>query len=249
MKIDVAKWDDLTSDPNGLWYASDEIWPMIEGLFVNPPNQLDDDQRKLKNEVLDYFEPRLAEGQVVLGTREEFFNDDDRWTSDGWKVPIDTVVIHHTVTDPLFQATRLDALHLLRLYCNLYKNSKAFQSDGQLLPISSGHFYMGRQTFVGYHWIVYNEGIFAGETMQLLENRYTGFHAGHYATNCRSIGIAIVDDLTDKLPSPKALRTIRTVINWYPEVKTIIGHKEVKEGTVCPGNRWDEWKGLLFPNR
>lgn len=244
MNFDIVQWDRLTTDPTGLWYASEKIWPVIEGLFVNPPEKLTEEERTLKQQVINYFASRLTNNQVVLGNAPEFFNDDDRWTPDGgWVVPLDLVVVHHTATREELTYEELNALQLLRLYAPLYKNSKAFQRDGQLQPISSGHFYQDAQTFVGYHWIVNGE-----DAVQLLDDRYTGFHAGHYPTNCGSVGISVVGNLTNKIPSPRTINLIKGIISRYPDVTNVIGHKEVpgRENVVCPGNKWHLWKPLLM---
>ncbi len=244
------KWDKLISDPNGLWYASEEIWPVIEGLFVNPPKDLSEDKRIIKEKVIEYFAQRLAENMIVLGNRPMLFNDDDRWSEKGgWKVPIDTIVIHHTFTSSRLKYEELNVHGLLRLYSPLYKNLPSFQINGELQPISSGHFYDNQQTFVGYHYIVYDVGKLTGLTTQLLDDRCIGFHAGNYGVNCRSIGIAVVGDLMSHCPQVRTISAINTIISRYPDAKVILGHKDVErrdgKTTLCPGDKWDEWKGLL----
>jgi hypothetical protein len=81
----------------------------------------------------------------------------------------------------------------------------------------------------------------------LLDDRSVGFHAGHPPTNWESIGIVLIDDLTNTLPTPEAIEMVNRIIGTYPDVAEIIGHKEVpgRANIVCPGNRWPEWKPLL----
>lgn len=248
MNFDKSLWNRISTDP--LWYASDQIWEIIDKLFVNPPSGISDELRMFKHKVVDFVATRLAAGQVILGNREHFFNDDDRWTTmEWWRLSLDTIVIHHTATSSHLTYDQLNALHLLRLYCPVYRNNKSFQIDGKLQPISSGHLYQGHQTFVAYHWGIYDNenGV---SIVRLLDDRYTGFHAGNYPVNTRSVGIAFIGDLTNKSPSIEAIDAARGIIFRYPSIakERVIGHKEVpgKESIVCPGNKWHEWKKLLI---
>jgi hypothetical protein len=165
MHIDFHEWNALVENPNGLWYASDIFWPIIERLFVNPTDNLSGDDLALQRLVIEFFKSRLFEGKVVLGNFEEYFNDDDRWMpGKGWIKPITVAVIHHSA-QPEMTYHDFNVWGLLRLYAPLYKNSAAFKNNGQLLPISSGHLYEGMPTFLGDHWIVDDE---ATQYLQLL---------------------------------------------------------------------------------
>lgn len=238
---------------NPLWYTDLTVTGLIDEYIQSGKNESEQtiDWRETKREFIDLFANMLEEEAIVLGNEPEGFNDDDRWG--GRFNPLesegpDAVVMHHTNTDPnlsLEESIRtVEALGLLRLYSPIYKagfNSK----DGQLSPISSGHYRNDRQTFIGYHYLVRGDG----SVIHTLDDSYTGFHAGDYRTNCRSIGIAIVDDLTNKEPSPEAINTIKGLVASYQPAR-ILGHKEVEfrgkpVNTECPGNTWDSWKTYL----
>lgn len=250
MSFDPVRWGKIVGD-SGLWYANNEIWPTIERLFVNPPDVMSQEDQGERDKILRFFAKSLLEGTVRLGRRAEYFDDGDRWTTKkGWVTPIDTVVIHHTATNPHMTYDLLNAFGLLRLYCPVYMQNPAFKKNGKSQSISSGHLYAGRPTFVEFHHIVYNAGMLAGASLPLLDDRYLGFHADNYQVNCRSIGIAVVGDLSDTTPGQRTIDEINKIIARYRSVTQIIGHKEV-DGVVtnCPGNTWDQWKhSLVLPS-
>lgn len=136
---------------------------------------------------------------------------------------------------------------LLRLYVPVYRSS-AFKINDEFQAISSGHFYDGKQVFFGYHHLIRSDG----SSIQVLKDDYTGFHAGHYPTNCRSIGIAIIGgDLSDKEPSDEVINRVAQITKSYQPLY-IVGHGEVSNNvgkTECPGNTFygeNGWKNKLL---
>lgn len=168
----------------------------------------------------------LSRDSIILGSWEEGKNDDDRASS------INTAVIHHT--GALMDVKEINAIDLLRLYMPLFAND-VFQGQ-----IASGHYLHEQQTFVGYHHLVEP----SGASKQLLRDEYTGFHAGNYGINCKSIGIGINGDLSHREPSSQVIESIARIIKSYPSIENIIGHNEIVD-TTCPGNEWQNWKEKL----
>ncbi len=185
-------------------------------------------------ELFNNFMNALENRGVLLGKRREFFNDDDRQ-------PITTVVIHHTVSNPDASYAFLNAFDLLRLYVPLWKDGVFGKG-----AISSGHSYNKRESFIGYHFLVREDGSYE----QILKDEHTGFHAGDYPTNCRSIGVAIAGDFTNKPPSEAAINSVAKISKSYnPSI--VLGHGEViitKTGkrvdTECPGKTFYGPNGL-----
>lgn len=245
----------LQYDP--LWYlSSSPVGKLLDKYSFGAENEgKPEDWKEAKREVVRMFEIGLLNGTILLGNRPDGFNDNDRWIPEYYgknekveKDHPDIAVIHHTNTLPYAGYSYLNALGLLRLYIPVYRAGFPNYTQEQH-PISSGHLYNGQQTFLGYHFLVRPDGSF----IQPLKIEYTGFHAGDYRTNCRSIGIAIVDDLSNKQPSIEAMNTVADLIrrfNISPDL--ILGHQDVLSkgkpaADNCPGkNTWSLWKPTLL---
>lgn len=241
---DVATLEAALKDP--LWYLSDsEPWgPIIDQYYLNPPEKKDKTEEwEQKKIAYTWFLAQKLEQKdgIALGDWPEYKNDDDR------VYPPNMAVIHHTSSDWLnTPVSYIDALGLVRLYVPLFRANVW----GENQPVSSGHFYKGRQVFVGYHWLIYEDGT----ALQILNDKCTGFQAGDLQTNKESVSFAYVGDLENSLPPDIFAFTVNRIIEErYPHITRIIGHKEVMHNgelvdTICPGNRWEEWKDkLIFP--
>jgi hypothetical protein len=187
------------------------------------------------------IEALLDAGTVHLGTA------DPGWDSE--RQAIDRIVIHHTSRPPGMRASYLNAMHLLRLYVPVYNHPTAADRArvaGQ--QIASGHVRRSRQVFWGYHWLVRRDGT----TQRLLMDWETGWHAGDWATNCRSVAICIDDDLENRMPTGTALEAIARVIrDQYstvdPTARSLLGHREVNPRRTCPGDLFlSTWKSMLL---
>ena len=111
------------------------------------------------------------------------------------------------------------------------------------LPIWSGHFYQGRQTFMAYHYLIRKDGSYE----QVLKDHEIGWQAGNWEVNCRSIALCFVDNLEQKTPTPEAVQTAKEIISRYPEAQ-IKGHREINPKTTCPGELFlgpGGWNGWL----
>jgi N-acetyl-anhydromuramyl-L-alanine amidase AmpD len=147
------------------------------------------------------------------------------WDSE--RQPIDTIVFHHTSLPTGVTLEELSALQRERLYVPFYQ---ALQKEGL---VYSGHVQNGSEVFYAYHWLVRADG----KTERLLHDTEIGWHAGNWETNRRSIGICFDGNYEDSQPSTAALKSAAAIIknNYFSVPKErIIGHCEVKEGTVCP---------------
>ena len=157
------------------------------------------------------------------------------------------IVIHHTSSEPGYRLSYMNAVHLLNIYAPHFSHPVA-QEDQSLKgqAIWSNHLKNGKQVFWAYHWFMHMDGTFE----RLLDDGQIGWHAGNWGINKRSIGICLDNDYDKKDPSDKILKKLAEHIRkHYPQIKPedIIGHKEAREGTTCPGNNFlDIWKTKLI---
>jgi N-acetyl-anhydromuramyl-L-alanine amidase AmpD len=194
-----------------------------------------------KARLVTRFEELLAEEVVSLGTSDQEL---ENWDEE--RRPIDTIVLHHTSREPGLKRETLSAMHLLRLYVPRYQSqdTPVLNADGSRQPVYSGHFdTSSKQVFYAYHWLIRSDG----EAERLLKDTETGWHAGDWDINCRSVAICIDDDLTSKKPSSAVIAGVIEVISRnYPDItihpETLLGHGEVSD-TICPGNEFiGGWK-------
>lgn len=160
---------------------------------------------------------------------------------DNERKTIDTIVIHHSSLKSNTKVHLIETMHLLNLYVRDFVNpTKSYYGR----PIFSGHIYNGKQTFFAYHYIIFPNGTY----LRPLKDEYIGWHCGDWEYNCRSIAICFHEDLQEKYPSKKALNTARNIIRSY-SVAQILGHREIKSTTSCPGNKFlgsNGWKQELL---
>jgi hypothetical protein len=189
-------------------------------------------QEKLNKQVRRFFEKALNNHQVCLSSGGQDF--------DKQRLPVDTIVIHHTSAKPRYRLDFLNAVQLLNIYAPVY----ATEYKGEL--VWSGHFHGGRQVFWGYHWLMRMDGSFE----RLLDDKNIGWHAGNWNVNRRSIGICLDNDYEDRNPRPAVLKDLaRFIRRNYPGIKPkgVIGHSQARAGTICPGNNFIKlWKPKLL---
>ena len=182
-------------------------------------------QTACKQALYDFFELHLSAGDFALGR--------GTGDADAERMPIDTVVIHHTSNPPGLSAARLSAIELMRLYGPYFANPPEADMQSKGTPIVSGHKRNGKQVFWPYHWLIRNDG----HAERLLSDPEIGWHAGNWDINCRSIAIALDNDYENSKPSNLVLRAMATlIVNRYGQVPVtrIYGHREVNKKTTCP---------------
>jgi hypothetical protein len=231
-----ARWQPLLSRPN--WYLA--VIPEIQTFMKCIRDEPDAVQTACKLSLYDFFECHLAAGDFVLGR--------GMGEADAERLPIDTVVIHHTSNPPGLSAARLSAIELMRLYGPYFANPPEAYRHLEGRPIFSGHERDGKQVFWPYHWLIRNDG----HAERLLSDSEIGWHAGNWDINCRSIAIALDNDYEKGRPSELVLRTVAALIESRYEqvpITRVLGHREVNERTTCPselflsgpaGNGWKD---------
>lgn len=188
----------------------------------------------IKEEVYQFFENRLAKKEIALGM------DGPDW--DAERKSVDTIVIHHTKNQSGITWQRLSSMHLIRLYAMYYNNPTESEKHIKGQPIFSHHFKNGEQVFYAYHWLIRMDG----KAERLLPDNETGWQAGNWEVNCRSVAICLDNDFENSRPSTEVITTIAKIIkdNYnHIEKARIFGHREINQKTTCPGNSFlSDWK-------
>lgn len=233
IKLNKSSLEKYFSDP--LWYMNN--LPEQEYLFSGYDGMSDEekqDKSDLKIKFIELVGELIEEGKVSVASKGPDFDEERK--------EIDTIIIHHTgysssrAQDPLKYINALDMLTIyapqFRLEANEYYKT----------PMWSNHFYKNKMTFVPYHHLIWKDG----KHEQVLKDEYIGWHCGNWETNCRSIAVTFIDDLEESEPTPEALESAREIIKKY-KPKNLLGHREVKNTTICPGNKFlGGWKGKLY---
>jgi hypothetical protein len=237
MKLfDIKEWEKLIEQE--VWYLRvPALLESLGDLKKENPELYEDEKVK----ILDFFITSLSNNKVSLG------KSGVSW--DKQRKTIDTIVIHHTGSEPGMTKDKLSALELLRLYATTYA-SPTYKEDEQIknTPIYSNHFRESKMVFWPYHWIIRKDGT----AERLLFDNEIGWHAGDWDINCRSVAIVLDNDYENESPSEEEINSIaQAIIKHYPKVplENIVGHREVNPKTVCPSNKFlgkDGWKESLL---
>lgn len=186
---------------------------------------------------------------VFKETGEQWYVD---WDAD--RQLFKTIVIHHSATSNKTTADEIEKIQKERLYAPRYRSeSKSPFVKG--LPVHSAHVVNGKERFIGYHHLVYNNGKVTTELSPLKKIGdswwidHVGWHAGNWSVNCSSIGICLVGDFSENEPPDAQLKATARLIAHYrtiePKVR-ITGHGDHTK-TECPGKTWPQWKNKIMP--
>ncbi len=228
-----ADWESrLTSHD---WY--NRVEDELRGLFF-PVVHHDAQLKAFRHKVYELVEELLESKRMALAERGPDLDRERR--------PVDTIVIHHTEEEPGIRLSKLSAIGLVRQYAFEYlaDNVQGRQVRGE--PVWSGHFRQGKMVFFAYHWLIRPDGT----AERLLEDTAIGWHAGNWAVNTSSAGIALSGDYeTGTPPHAQIDATARVIREYYPQVDKggICGHREVAAGITCPGAYFlHGWKQMLL---
>lgn len=172
---------------------------------------------------------------------------------DAERQPFDTVVVHHSATAKQATSGEIERIQISRLYESRYKSDN---NDPYIkgLPTSSGHVVNEKETFIGYHHLVYQNGQITTELSPLIKIDgvsyidHVAWHAGDWGVNCRSLAICLVGDFSDEEPSEAQLRALAGLIVYYKMINTdlkVTAHSDHK-ATECPGKTWPLWSPKVF---
>ena len=220
------KWTEAIKHPD--WYL--QIFDDYKNLTDRVDQKGTGLAEEIKEEMYNFFENNLASNNVALATAGPNWDEERK--------PIDTIIIHHTKSQPGISWQRLSAMHLVRLYGGYYSspyNEAEQHLKGQ--AIFSHHFRDSQPVFYAYHWLVRMDG----QIERLLDDNEIGWQAGNWEVNCRSIAICLDNNFENSSPSALVLGSCAQLIReYYPRVslENIKGHREVNPKTTCPGNQF-----------
>lgn len=233
--FDENRWREVIKKPD--WYV--RLYPELQELRRRWEAETDPGKAAaIKKHVRGFFEAALQEGTIALAA--------DGPDLDAQRKPVDTVIVHHTSSEPGYRLSYMNAVHMLNIYVPYFMNPTD-ETERQLrhAPLWSNHVRAGgRPVFYAYHWLMRMDGTFE----RLLEDDELGWHAANWDVNCRSIAICLDNDYEKKDPDEKILRALADFIReQYPDVdasRRIFGHSEVSgQLTICPGGNFvDGWK-------
>ncbi|MEM1312243.1 MAG: N-acetylmuramoyl-L-alanine amidase [Patescibacteria group bacterium] len=134
----------------------------------------------------------LRQGKIFIS--DSGFNDDK------FRKPISRIIVHHTHSRPAeFDIDNaeylemLNSLHLIRLFA-FYASQLGEELYGK--PIYSGHYYKGKQTFICYHWVIFENG----EVVQVNQDESLVWHSA--GANANSVGLCFVGDFSELKSRP-----------------------------------------------
>lgn len=199
----------------------------------------DDPQVKAwRHQVYSLAGEMLAHGEIPLANTGP--------NLDAERQPLDTVVLHHTEEDPHISLAKLNAIGLLRQYGFQYLENNVLGRAVRGEPIWSGHFRQKQMVFFAYHWLIRPDGT----CERLLEDHALGWHAGNWAINTRSVGIALSGNYEHATPpAAQLMATAQLIRTHYPAIAParILGHCEIRPELTCPGDHFlSEWKTTIL---
>ncbi len=199
----------------------------------------------LRDAFYQVVETLLAAHQIPLAETGPDFDAERRARPEP---KIATIVLHHT-EESNNSLPRLNALGLVRQYAQAHLEPAILGHPRRGQPIWSGHFdAQGQMVFYAYHWLIEPDGT----PRRLLDDTAIGWHAGNWAINVQSAGIALAGNYEHATPPPAQLAGAAEVIRTgYPQIsrERIFGHKEIRSDLTCPGAHFlgeTGWKSALL---
>ena len=231
--VDHERWSREIEHPDWYLRLRDEYLKLLARARISPRPTA----RAIADEVYGFFEDALERKTIALA------ETGPDW--DAERQHIDTIVLHHTGLDPGTTISRIEAIHLTRIYASYYTDPALADRAIRGTGIHSGHRRAGRQVFYCYHWLIRPDGT----RERLLQDHETGWHAGDWNANCRSVAICLDDNLTHQPPTRAAINAITNLLNTqYTAVSAprVLGHREINPRTNCPGNRLADWRPQIL---
>lgn len=225
---------------NPTWYFE------LSKLMDSVKNRSKKDIKKFRTEIKKAVKEALVNGDIILGS--------DGYNWDQWRLPIDTIVIHHSSSSPTISLNEISATHLISLYIDQFTTDEDVKGS----KMFSGHYWLDKpktqhnMTFASYHYLIRP----SGKVTQLVDESCYLWHAGNLDINRRSIAVCFAGKFLDtKEPTVKAIEAFKTLhknkLNYIPKER-VFGHNEVINtklvgNTLCPGDSFIKiWKRKIL---
>jgi hypothetical protein len=221
--LDEAYWSKVITRPD--WYIE-----FLSFIKKTEPKLKGEELNKFRYTCRHFFELALQNETVSLAK--------DGPNMDTERMPVDTLVIHHTSNQPGYRLSYMNAVHLLNIYVPYFvKPTIEGEKELKGRAVWSGHLREDKSSFLAYHWFMRMDGSFE----RLLEDNQIGWHAGNWDINKRSVAICMDNDYENQDPTDEILKKLAEFIKKnYSRISTkkIIGHREANPKTTCPGNNF-----------
>jgi hypothetical protein len=180
--------------------------------------------------------------------------DDCCWEVD-WdkeRKPFAKVIIHHTGGSPDQEPAEMEDVNKEK-YIARYDSDDNDPYVKGLEPHSS-HVVNGKETFLPYHYLVYENGTTVDwlEPLTLRNGIWyidmVAWHAGNWSVNCESISVCLVGNYSVKEPTVAQKASLERLIanlRYYNADLEVLPHYAINQKTDCPGPLYENWsRGL-----
>ncbi|MDD4409897.1 MAG: peptidoglycan recognition family protein [Candidatus Pacebacteria bacterium] len=173
-------------------------------------------------------------------------SDEKTWGVD-WnkeRLPFTKIIIHHTGGSTDQSLGEIEAINKER-YIARYNSSDNDPYVKGLEP-HSGHMVNGKETFMPYHYMIYENGTVLEWLNPLIKEEgawyvdNVAWHAGNWTTNCESLSVCLIGNYTANYPTEKQLQSLKNVIadlKGYNPKADVLPHKAL----IVPGSKYGEW--------
>lgn len=164
------------------------------------------------------------------------------------RMPFTTVVIHHSAGKANETPEEMETIAKEK-YIARYNSSDNDPYVKGLEP-HSFHIVSGKETFLPYHYLIYENGTTINWLNPLIQINKTWFvdnvawHAGNWSINCQSLSIVLVGDYSNSSPTKEQLSSLKELINElkrYNDKIKVVPHYEINSKTNCPGEEYSNW--------
>jgi len=143
----------------------------------------------------------------------------DRWRInwDAERMPFDKIFLHYAENQSIEDMNNF----FKTFYINRFSSSDNDPYVKGLKP-HSGHFFNGEETYLVYHYIIYEDGKVAQTLNPLIKIKdewyidQVAWHAGNWTDNCRSVSVCIFSD--DSSVSKAQSESLNLLIETFKKV-------------------------------
>lgn len=176
--------------------------------------------------------------------------DEKHWGVD-WnkeRLPFSKIMIHHTGGSIDQSPAEMEEANKQR-YVARYESEDNDPYVKGLIPHSS-HIVNGQETFLPYHYLVYENGTTIEWLSPLTDINgvwhvdNVAWHAGNWQTNCESISICLVGDYVNNTPTKAQISSLKKVISGLKAFKPdpeIMYHRSL----TVPGSKYESWSKMI----
>lgn len=194
--------------------------------------------------------PYLCNTSLGRGFWFEQSPDAKNWAIDWDKErrPFRTIVIHHSAgkinETPLEMEAIAKEKYIARY--NSYDNDPYVKG----LEPHSFHIVLNQETFLPYHYLIYEDGKIIRWLKPLINIDGTWYidnvawHAGNWGVNCESLSVCLVGDYSHSSPTEEqlgALQGLVTELKLYNQDAKVVPHYDINTKTDCPGDKYSQW--------